>query len=148
VTKLPLNLALALPPWDLNRGAIAKAEADRAASGRSLELAQAGALAAADAAAQALSTARRDLARVRDRALPLARRTDEGLLRSTTAGETDRVDELAARGAMADVYLDMLDARHAAATAAADLEDALRRSFDPAETAVLAKALTEVGGVR
>jgi outer membrane protein TolC len=148
VTKLPLNLALALPPWDLNRGAIAKAEADRAASGRSLELAQAGALAAADAAAQALSTARRDLARVRDRALPLARRTDEGLLRSTTAGETDRVDELAARGAMADVYLDMLDARHAAATAAADLEDALRRSFDPAETAVIAKALTEVGGVR
>jgi cobalt-zinc-cadmium efflux system outer membrane protein len=70
------------------------------------------------------------------------------LLRSTTAGETDRVDELAARGAMADVYLDMLDARHAAATAAADLEDALRRSFDPAETAVIAKALTEVGGVR
>jgi CRISPR system Cascade subunit CasA len=148
VTKLPFSLSLALPPWDLNRGAIAKAEADRAAAGRSLEAAQAGALAAVDTASDALATARRDLLKARDGALPVARKIDADLLRSTSAGETDRVDELAARGAMMDATLDALDAEHAQALAQADLEDALRRSFDSAETAVIEKALKEVGGVR
>jgi len=148
VTKLPFSLSLALPPWDLNRGAIAKAEADRAAAGRSLEAAQAGALAAVDAASAALAAAAQDLARARDHNLPVAQKTDADLIRSTDAGQTDRVDELAARGAMGDAVLDMLDARHVRALASADLEDALRRSFDPAETAVIEKALTEVGGVR
>ena len=148
VTKLPFSLSLALPPWDLNRGAIAKAEADRAAAGRALEAAQAGVLAAVDAALEAESRARQDLDRVRAHSLPVAQKTDADLVRSTAAGQTDRVDELAARGAMIDVYLDMLDAQRAAMTAAVDREDALRRAGDPAETAVIETALTDVGGVR
>lgn len=148
VTKLPFSLSLALPPWDLNRGAIAKAEADRAAAGKSLEAAQAGAMAAVDAAVDALRRAHQDFDRVRGHVLPAAQATDADLVRSTTAGQTDGVDELAARGALTDAYLDMLDAEHAVRTASVDFEDALRRSFDPAETAVIEKALKDVGGVR
>jgi CRISPR system Cascade subunit CasA len=148
VAKLPFSLSLALPPWDLNHGAIAKAEADRAAAGKALEAAQAGALAAVDAAVAALEAAFQDLGRARDTNLPLARKTHDGVVRSTVAGEADRVDELAARGAMSDAELDMQDARHVRALASAGLEDALRRSFDPAETAVIETALKEVGAVR
>lgn len=148
VTKLPFSLSLALPPWDLNRGAIAKAEADRAAAGRALESAQAGALAAVDAATAALKAAFEDLVRARDANLPLARETAAAVTRTTGAGETDRVDELAAQGVLNDAELDMHDAHLARALASADLEDALRRSFDPAETAVIAAALKEAGGVR
>jgi CRISPR system Cascade subunit CasA len=148
VTKLPFSLSLALPPWDLNRGAIAQAEAARAAAGRSLELAQAHALAAVDTAAAALSVAEDDLRRTRDRDLPLASQAAEAAARSARAGESDRVDEEAAQGAALDTDLALNDARHAAAGATADLEDALRRSFDPAQTTVIEKALTDVGRAR
>ena len=143
VTKLPFNLSLALPPWDLNRHAIAQAEAARAAAGRSLELAQANALAQVDTATAALTTAQDDFRRTRDRDLPMAQRAHAGADRSLRAGEGDKVDELAAEGAVLDAQLALLDARHAAAGATADLEDALRRSFDPAETALIGQAMTE-----
>jgi outer membrane protein TolC len=146
VTKLPFSLSLALPPWDLNRRAIAQAEAARAAAGRSLELAQANALAAVDTASAALATAQDDFRRNRDHDLPLAQRTHEGADRSLKAGEGDKVDELAAQGSVMDAQLALLDARHAAATATADLEDALRRSFDPAETAVIQTTMTTTKG--
>ncbi len=148
VTKLPFSLALALPPMDLNRRAIARAEAARTAAGRSLELAQANALSAVDAAAAALKTTQDDFARARDSALPAAQKANAAAVRSVAAGETDRVDELATRGTMVDVFLDMLDARHATGTATADLENALRRSSDPAETALIEKAMTEVKKAR
>jgi CRISPR system Cascade subunit CasA len=148
VHKYPMTVGLTLPPWDLNRHAIAQAEATRAAAGRSLELAQANALAAVDAAAAALSAARNDLARLRAADLPIAQRTAEGAARSVSAGETDRVDEMAARGAVLDARINVLDAEHAAATATADLEDALRRSFDPAETAVIQAQMARVGEAR
>lgn len=137
VDKLPFNLTLALPTYDLNRRAIEQAEAARAASGRSLEAVQANVLAAVDTAEAALATARANVDRVRQRALPAARRTAEATTRAVTAGGADRTEELAARAAEGDAELDLLDARHAAAVAAADLEDALRRPFDPAETDVL-----------
>lgn len=142
VTKLPFNLSLALPPWDLNRGAIAQAEAARTATGRSLEVAQANALSAVDAAAAALATAQDDLRRTRDRDLPTAQRAHDGAAVSLKAGEADKVDELAAQAAVMDAQLALLDARHAAASAAADLQDALRRSFDPAETALIKTTMT------
>ena len=146
VYKFPFGLSLALPPWDLNRGPIAEAEATRAAAGRTLELTQANALAAVDAAAVALATARDDLERNRMRDLPLAERTRLAAQRSTKAGETDRTDELAAQAAKLDAELNLNDAEHAAAGAAADLEDALRRSFDPAETALIEAAMTKGRG--
>jgi outer membrane protein TolC len=144
VTKLPFNLSLALPPWDLNRRAIAQAESARVAAGRSLELAQANALAAVDTAAAGLATAQDDFRRTRDRDLPMAQQTHDGALRSLKAGEGDTVDELAAQGAVMDAQLALLDARRTAAAATADLEDALRRSFDPAETAVIQAAMTNL----
>jgi CRISPR system Cascade subunit CasA len=146
VTKLPFGLSLTLPPWDLNRGAIAQAEAARAAAGRSLELAQANALAEVDTAAAALSQARKELSRTRDGDLPVAERAAAAAARSVDAGQADRVDELAARGAVLDARLNLLDAQHTAATAAAGVEDALRRSFDPAETAAIQAAITQTGG--
>ena len=51
------------------------------------------------------------------------------------------MDELAALGAEIDAELARNDARHAAATATAELEDALRRPFDPRETAAIAGEL-------
>jgi CRISPR system Cascade subunit CasA len=135
VSKYPVSVGLALPPWDLNKGQIAQAEKARAAAGRSLELAQANALAAVDAATAALATARDDEARTRTRDVPLAERTAANAERATQAGETDRTDALNAQAAEVDARLALNDARHALAGATADLEDALRRSFDPAETA-------------
>jgi CRISPR system Cascade subunit CasA len=146
VTKLPFSLSLALPPWDLNRRAIAQAEAARVAAGRSLELAQANALSAIDAASAALATAQDDFRRNRDHDLLLSQRAHEAADRSLKAGEGDKVDELAAQGAVMDAKLALLDARHAAATATADLEDALRRSFDSAETAVIQTTMTTAKG--
>lgn len=148
VNKLPFNLVLLLPPYDLNRSAIAQAEAARAASGRSLEAVQANVLSAVDTAAGALATARANVERVELHALPAARRTAEGAARAVKAGSADRVEDLAARAAELDAELDLLDARRTAAVAVADLEDALRRPFDPAETQVLQAALPPPGGTR
>ena len=146
VNKLPFNLSLALPTYDLNRRAIVQAEAARTASGRSLERAQANAMAQVDTAVVALATARATLDRVTARDLPAARRTAANAARSVQAGAADRVDELAARAAERDAELNLLDARRAVRTAVADLEEALRRSFDPAETAVLQTTMTQPGG--
>ncbi|MBS0332618.1 MAG: hypothetical protein JSS35_07610, partial [Proteobacteria bacterium] len=126
--------------------------------GRALEQAQAAALAQVDSAKAAFDTAWDDLRRNRARDLPIARRTAEAATRSRTAGETDRADELAAQAAQVDAELALGDARLAAALATVDLEDALRRAFDPAETATFAAELNkakapprpaaEVGGAR
>jgi CRISPR system Cascade subunit CasA len=153
VQKYPFDLGLALPPWDLNRNAIRQAEATRAAAGRSLELAQANVLAAVDTASAAFATAWDDLKRNLEQDAPLARAATAAALRSQRAGETDKVDTLAAEAAALDAGLAVNDAQHAAASASSDLEDALRRSFDPAETAMIGKAMTEqpaprVGGAR
>ena len=148
VGKLPFNLTVLLPTYDLNRRAIEQAEAARAAAGRSLEAVQANVLATVDTAAAGLATARANVDRAAQRALPAARRTAEGVARSMSVGSADRTEDLAARAAEADAELDLLDARHAAATAAADLEDALRRPFDPAETTVLPSAPPPPGGTQ
>jgi CRISPR system Cascade subunit CasA len=153
VQKYPFDLGLALPPWDLNRKAIRQAEATRAAAGRSLELAQANALAAVDTATAGFVTAWDDLKRNREHDVPLAGQAAVAATRAMQAGEADRVDALAAQAAAVDAGLALNDARHAAASANADLEDALRRAFDPAETAAIKAALTEAakteaGGAR
>jgi outer membrane protein TolC len=142
VQKYPFDLGLALPPWDLNRHAIRQAEATRAAAGRSLELAQANALAAVDSAQAAFATAWDDLKRNREHDVPLAGRAAAAAARSMQAGETDKIDAAAAEAAAVDAGLALNDARHAAASATADLEDALRRSFDPAETALIQTTMT------
>ena len=148
VQKYPFDVGLALPPWDLNRNAIRQADATRTAAGRSLELAQANALAAVDTASAAFVTAWDDLKRNREHDVPLAGQTAAAATRAMKAGEADKVDALAAQAAAVDAGLALNDARRAAVLASADLEDALRRSFDPAETAAIKAAMTEVGGKR
>jgi CRISPR system Cascade subunit CasA len=147
VSKYPVSVGLALPPWDLNRGQIAQAEKARAAAGRTLELSQANALAAVDAAVSAYGTARDDAERTATRDVPLAQRTEANTVRSTVAGETDRTDALGAEAARLEAQLALNDARHTLGGATADLEDALRRSFDPAETALI-EAELEKGRVK
>ncbi|MBW8812842.1 MAG: TolC family protein [Caulobacterales bacterium] len=142
VDKLPFNLSLVLPSYDLNRRAIDQAETARAAAGRTLEAVQADALAAVDTAAAALAAAQADRSRIADRAVPAAHEAAAAAARALRAGEGDRTDDLAARAAELDAELTLLDARRTQALAAADLEDALRRAFDPAETATLQAALT------
>jgi outer membrane protein TolC len=148
VTKLPFGLSLALPTYDLNRRAIDQAELARAASGRSLELVQAKALSAVDTAAGALNAARASLARIESRERPAAGQAAANTARALEAGAADRVDDLGARVAVIDAELNLLDAQRTLRTATADLEDALRRPFDPAEAAVLRVALTEPGAAR
>jgi CRISPR system Cascade subunit CasA len=145
VRKLPFNLSLVLPPLDLNRAAIAQAEAKRAEAGRSLEAVQAAALAAIDQAEAALQVARIAEAATRERDLPTAERMAAGVARSAAVGEADRVDDLGAQAAVLDARLALLDARRAATTAGIDLEDALRLSFDPAETTILQDATRTLG---
>jgi CRISPR system Cascade subunit CasA len=142
VTKLPLSVNLALPTWDLNRRAIDQAEAGRAAAGRALEAVQADALAAVDTATSTLATAQLAAERMGSVDLPAARRAAAGAARSLKAGEADRVDDLAAQAAERDAQLNLLDAQRTGWTALSDLEGALRRTFDPAEDAVLQAALT------
>jgi CRISPR system Cascade subunit CasA len=141
VTKWPFTVSLVLPPYDLNRAAIATAEARRAEAGRKLEAAQAGVLAAVDQARQALATAAAVQARAAAQDLPLARRTAATAANSLAAGEIDRVDLDAADAAAGDAEINALEAARQAMLAEADLEDALRRSFDPAETGALQAAV-------
>ena len=145
VAKLPFNLGLVLPPTDLNRAAIAQAEAKRAEAGRSLESAQAAALGAVDQAGAALGAARATEALTRDRDLPVAQRLAAAMARSLGAGEADRVDDLGAQAAVLDAELSVLDARRATVSAGVDLEDALRTPFDPAETLILQTATRALG---
>lgn len=146
IAKLPFNLGLVLPPMDLNRAAIAQAEAKRAEAGRSLEAVQAAALGAVDQAWAALGAARITEASTRERDLPVARRLAEDTARGARAGEADRVDDLGAQATLIETELAVLDARRAAVTASVDLEDALRVPFDPAETALLQNASRTLGG--
>ncbi|MEO6376628.1 MAG: TolC family protein, partial [Caulobacteraceae bacterium] len=146
VNKLPFSLSLLLPTYDLNSRAIAQAEAARAASGRALEAVQANAVAAVDTAAAALATARASVDRVAGRELPVAQRTAADTARSVEAGAADRVEDLAARAAVADAELNLLNAQRLARAASADLQDALRRPFDPAEAVLLQSTMTRPGG--
>lgn len=145
VTKLPLNLALTLPPQDLNRAAIAQAEAKRAEAGRSLEAVQAAALSAIDTADAALAAARTTVGQVQARDVPNADALASTTARSLAAGAADRVDELGARALAQEARLTLLDARKAQALAEIDLEDALRAPFDPAELALLETSSRTLG---
>ena len=148
VTKLPFSLSLVLPPRDLNRAAIAQAEAKRAEAGKALETAQANVLTGADQAEAALALTQQQARRSADFDLPTARRLAASAEASARAGETDRTDQLAADAAAVEAEMALIDAQRAAFTAFVDLENALRRPFDPAEAAVLDTAIKTIGDAR
>jgi len=146
VTKLPVSLGLALPPLDLNRGAIAEAEARRKEAGRALEAVQAQVFAEADAASAALGSAQEDLDRLAREDIPAAARGLRVAQRGLSAGETDRTDLLAAEAASLAVELVRIEASRQRAVAVADFEAATRDARDPAQTQVLAQVMAALEG--
>lgn len=144
LTKLPFNLALALPPTDLNRAAIREAEARRVEAGTAVEAAQATIFAQTDAARAALKAADVDASRVRSEDLPLARHTLALTDHAVALGESDRTDALGAQAAVVDAELAVIDAGRLRATAVADLEAATRHTADPAELTLLTDAVASL----
>jgi CRISPR system Cascade subunit CasA len=145
--KIPFDLTLVLPPRDLNQANIRSAEAKRAEAGAKLDAAQAGVLNTVDQASASLAGAGAGLRLAMDKDLPTARRAAEAARRSAAQGELDRTDQEAAEAAALDAEIASIDAWRTAWTAAADLEDALRRP-SPRESAVLEAAVKQAGEYR
>jgi CRISPR system Cascade subunit CasA len=127
LVKLPFNIGLALPPLDLNRHAIAAAEASRSEKGKQVEAAVALARGAIDSAQSECTAARTALKHVREIELPtaemLARRAD----RELAAGSIDRVDWASAKAGALLARINANDALLRVHRADAALEDALQR---------------------
>lgn len=148
LVKLPFGLNLALPPFDLNRAAIAAAEAKRAQAGRKLETIQAGILGDVDRTATALKAqdAARSVTETRD--LPAAQRLARTATAGVRAGETDRVDEDAAIAASLEAEIALLEATRLEWLALVDLEDALRHPSDVRDGQVLEAAMARLGDTK
>lgn len=138
LVKLPFSLGLVLPPLDLNRRAIAAAEAKRAEAGRRLEAVVAGAEAAIDAALVETRAARAALDRVRSVERVAADRLAAQADRELNAGAIDRTDWAAAQAGARQAVTSEIDALARVHAADAALEDALRRPLEgPEKTALL-----------
>ena len=141
VTKLPFSLALVLPPLDLNRSAIAAAEAARVVAGRTLEVRQAQVLADVDKALSAVAAARAVAVRIRAQDIAMADAGAAVVARAVKLGAQDRGDDLLARALAAEAHITLLRAQEAIALASADLEDALRRPLNLIEARATASLL-------
>lgn len=141
LTKLPLSVGLALPPLDLNRHAIAAAQARRAEAGRRLEAVVAAVDAALDSAISECRFARIALAGVRERDLPVARRLATQADAQFHLGQIDRIDWAAAQGGVPQAEFAELTAIARVHAADAALEDALRRPLEGPELMMKTGAL-------
>lgn len=141
LVKLPFNLGLALPPLDLNRRAIAAAEARRAEAGKRLEAVVASANAALDAAINECRAARISLDRVRTIDLPVAHRLAAQSDAQFRHGQIDRADWAAAQGGVPLVELTEISAMARIHAADAGLENALRRPMEGPELMLVPAAL-------
>jgi len=141
LTKLPLSVGLALPPFDLNRHAIAAAQAKRAEAGRRLEAVVAAADAALDSAISECRFARIALAGVRERDLSVARHLATQADAQFHLGQIDRIDWAAAQGGVPQAELAELTAIARVHAADAALEDALRRPLEGPELMMKSGAL-------
>ena len=141
LTKLPLSVGLALPPFDLNRHAIAAAQAKRAEAGRKLEAVVATANAGLDGAISEARLARAALARVRQADLPIARRLAAQADAQLRLGQIDRTDWAAAQGGVPQARLAEIAALARVQSADAALEDALRRPLEGPELMLTPGAL-------
>lgn len=133
LVKLPFSLGLVLPPLDLNRRAIAAAEAKRTEAGRLLEAAVANATAAIDAAEIEARAARQALAAIRQNELPAAQRLAAQAEREIRAGAIDRTECAASQSGVLVARLAELDALARVHTADTALELALRRPLSGPE---------------
>ncbi len=141
LVKLPLSVGLALPPLDLNRSAIATAEAKRTEAGRKLETVVAAATAALDGAISECRLARQALARIRSDDVPVARRLAAQADRELRRGQIDRSDWAAAQAGATQIRLVELTALARVHAADAALEDALRRPLEGPELRLSSGAL-------
>jgi CRISPR system Cascade subunit CasA len=139
--KLPLSLSLTLPPLDGNRAAINSAQAARLAAGKTLEdkvkTIQAAAVQASGAYSADLMTART----IRDQDLPMSRDMAARTERLKAAGEGDQSEALLAQLNATQTAIAALQAERTARTDRLTLEDALRQSFDAADTQILMEAV-------
>lgn len=134
LVKIPFNLGLALPPFDLNRRAIATAEARRSQAGVDLEALYASAVAGIDQAMAEAAAARRSINQKRELDLPIAVRLAAQADRELAAGAIDRNDWAAAQAGLEVARLAELDALARVLAADAALEEALRRPLSGPET--------------
>lgn len=137
LVKLPFSLGLVLPPLDLNRRAIAAAEAKRTEAGRRLEAVVAGAQSAIGAALVETRAARVSLQRVRSVERVAADRLAAQADRELKAGAIDRTEWAAAQAGARQAVTSEIDVLARVHAADAALEDALRRPLEGPETAVL-----------
>lgn len=133
LVKLPFNIGLALPPLDLNRHAIAAAEASRSEKGKQVEAAVASARAAVDSALSECAAARLALQHVREIELPNAERLAERADREMAAGAINRVDWASAKAGALTARINASDALVRVHSADAALEDALQRPLSGPE---------------
>jgi CRISPR system Cascade subunit CasA len=133
LVKIPFNLGLSLPPFDLNRKAIAAAEARRTEAAARLEADYAAVAGAADTALAEERSAFAALSELRRLDLPVASRLAAQADRELAAGALDRADWGAARAGMLVVRLQELDALVREIAAEAAIEDALRKPLSGPE---------------
>lgn len=136
LVKVPFSLGLILPPLDLNRHAIAAAEARRAEAGKRLEAVIASAEAAIDAALVETRAARAALQRIRTVERVAADRLARQADRELAAGAIDRTDWAAAQAGAEQARTSEIDALARVHVADAALEDALRRPLEGPETMI------------
>lgn len=136
LVKIPFNIGLVLPPLDLNRRAIAAAEARRSEAGKRLEADVAGAEAAIGQALIEAKAARQQLARIRAVDVPVAERLAGQANRELSAGAIDRIDWAIAQAGLVTARLTELDALARLRSADAALEGALRRPTSGPETMI------------
>ena len=137
LVKLPVSLGLALPPWDLNRSAIALAQALRTEAGLKLEAILASADPALQAALAETRASRLALNQVRTVEIPTAQALADQADRELRAGAIDRADWAAAQAGAAQTRLIELDALARVHAADAALEDAVRRPLEGPETQII-----------
>ncbi|MEP6867659.1 MAG: TolC family protein [Novosphingobium sp.] len=136
LVKIPFNIGLALPPFDLNRHAIAAATARRSELAAQLEALYASAVASIDSALAESMAARRVLAQTRELDLPIAARLAAQADRELTSGAIDRSDWVAAQAGLEVARVNELDALARVLAADIALEEALRRPLSGPETLI------------
>lgn len=133
---IPFGINLQAPSFDLNRSAIAAAEARRVAAGHTIEVALADAQGAIDTAARERAAAQAALARLQNEELPQARRAADRADAQLQLGAIDRADWAAAKVADLAVRLAAVDTLTRLRLAQIALEQALRQPLDGPETGI------------
>jgi CRISPR system Cascade subunit CasA len=144
--NIPFGLNLQSPSFDLNRSAIAAAEARRAAAGQAIETALADAQGAIDSAASERRAAQAALTRLQTEELPQARRAADRADAQLHLGAIDRADWAAIKATDLAAQLAAVDALSRLRLAQIALESALRRPLDGPETGISVRTDPAIAG--